>query len=51
MLSLKKICQIKFTHYVLVAHMYKHIGALHVSGVEFFILFEISRGRDADMIN
>jgi hypothetical protein len=35
----------------LVAHMSKLIGALHVSTMEFFIIFETSHRRDASMIN
>jgi hypothetical protein len=32
-------------HYVLVAHMYKHIGALHVSGVEFYSIRNFAQAR------
>jgi hypothetical protein len=48
---LEFFCQVKSTYYTLGAHMSILIGALHVSTVEFFILFETSNGRDANMIN
>jgi hypothetical protein len=43
--------RVKSTYYTLGAQMSILIGALHVSTVEFVILFETSHGRDASMIN